>query len=142
MYTSAEAMRQVAALGLDGIAAVRQQLSIDFVYLVLYGTTLWKACRLLGTRAARLGPAVVARLAPAMAWVGVVAAVCDALENVGLWLVSAGHTNQPWPGLASGYATAKFALAAATLLYLLVGLLATFAGRWQGPAAVEQTQTG
>lgn len=137
MFTSTEAMRQVAMLGTDGVSAARQQLFLDFGYLVIYGVLLWKACRLLGARAALLGTAWVAKLAPAFAWVGVVAAVCDAVENIGLLLVTAGNTGQPWPALASGYASVKFVLLGCTVLFLLAGLLATLAARRPGPAEPE-----
>jgi hypothetical protein len=142
MYTPAEAMRQTIALGPEGLAGARQELFLDFGLLVLYGITLWKACRLLGARAARVGAGTVARLAPIFSWVAVVAAVCDAVENVGLLLVTYGHTDQPWPAVASGYATAKFALLAVVLAFLLVGLLLTVVGGRRGPADVGSPQTG
>ncbi|HUQ00743.1 MAG TPA: hypothetical protein VM093_09825 [Aeromicrobium sp.] len=142
MYTSNEAVRQTLMLGADGLAAARQQLFIDFGYLVLYGITLWKACHLLGARAARLGPALVARLAPIFAWFAVATAICDAVENLGLLLVTYGHVEQPWPGLASGYATAKYVFLALTLAFLLLGVIATSVGRGRGPADVAPTETG
>lgn len=142
MFTSAEAMRQLAVLGDDGVAAVRQHLLIDFAYLVVYGTTLWKACRLLGGRAARLRRANVARLGLVFGWVAVAAAACDAVENIALLLVSYGLTSQPWPALASGYAVAKFSLVVLTLVFLALGLLATLAGRGRGPDEAAPTQTG
>jgi hypothetical protein len=141
MYTSNEAVRQTLMLGADGLAAARQQLFLDYGYLVLYGITLWKACHLLGARATRLGPDSVARLAPVFAWVGVATAICDAVENVGLLLVTYGHVEQPWPALASGYATAKYVLLGVTLVFLLVGLLATTGWR-RGPDDVDPMQTG
>jgi hypothetical protein len=142
MFSSSEAMRLLAMLGPDGIAAVRQQLLVDFGYLVIYGVLLWKGCRLLGARAARVGPTWVAKLASTFAWAGVVAAVCDAVENVSLLLVSYGNTAQPWPALASGYASAKFILLGITALFLLVGLSATFGGPRPGPADAEPSPEG
>lgn len=137
MWTPVEALRRLAMLGPDGISAARQQLFVDFGYLVVYGILLWKACRLLGARAARRGAGGIAKLAPTFAWMAVVAAVCDAVENVGLLLVTYGHTGQPWPALASGYASAKFILLGLVALFLLVGLLATLRGGRPGPAEVE-----
>jgi hypothetical protein len=142
MFTPAEAMRQTIALGAEGLAAARQQLFLDFGYLVIYGITLWKACRLLGARAARVGPGVVARVAPIFGWVAVAAAVCDAVEDFGLLMVTYGHAEQPWPGLASGYATAKFVFLGVTLLFLLLGVLATIRGRTRGPADIAPAETG
>ena len=138
MFTPTEAIRLVAALGPDGIAAARQQLFVDFGYLVIYGVLLWKACRLLGARAARRGIAWVAKVAPAFAWAAAAAAVCDAVENVGLLVITYGTTGQPWPALASGFASVKFVLLGVTVLFLLVGLLATLARR-PGPAEAESS---
>jgi len=142
MFTSTEAMRQVVMLGPDGISAARQQLFIDFGYLVIYGILLWKACRLLGARAARRGPAWVAKLAPTFAWTAVIAAVCDAVENVGLLVITYGQTGQPWPALAGGYAATKFILLGLTVLFLMVGLSSTFGGPRPGPDDAEPAPAG
>lgn len=142
MFRSSEAVSRVATLGPDGIAAARQHLFVDFGYLVIYGVVLWKACRLLGGRATRCGVSWVAKSAPAFAWVGVAAAVCDAVENVGLLLVTYGHTAQPWPALAGGYAAAKFVLLGVTVIFLLVGLLATLGDARPGPAEAEPSPAG
>ena len=142
MWTSAEAMRITLQLSEDGLAAARQQLFIDFGYLVIYGVMLWKACRLLGARAARRGRTWVAKLAPAFAWVAVIAAACDAVENVSLLVVTYGNTDQPWPALASGYATAKFILLGLAVLFLLVGFVATIAKEQAGPADAEPSPAG
>jgi len=142
MFNSTEAIRMLGMLGPDGVSAARQQLFIDFGYLVIYGVLLWKACRLLGARAARRGPAWVAKLAPAFAWTAVIAAVCDAVENVGLLVITYGQTSQPWPAVASGYASAKFILLGFTVLFLLVGLSSTFGGPRPGPVDAEASPAG
>ena len=142
MFNPTEATRLVTMLGSDGIAAARQQLFIDFGYLLIYGVLLWKGCRLLGARAERRNVGWVAKFAPVFAWVGVIAAVCDAVENVSLLLVISGHTGQPWPALASGYASAKFVLVSVTVLFLLVGWLTTLAARRPGPADAEPSPAG
>jgi hypothetical protein len=142
MFNPTEATRLVTMLGPDGIAAARQQLFIDFGYLLIYGVLLWKACRLLGARAERRNAGWVAKFAPVFAWVGVIAALCDAVEDVGLLLVISGHTGQPWPALASGYASAKFVLLSVTALFLLVGWLTTLAAHRPGPADAEPSPAG
>jgi len=142
MATSAEAVRLVTMLGSDGLGAARQQLFIDFGYLVIYGVMLWKACRLLGARAGRRQVDWVAKVAPGFAWAAVIAAACDAVENVSLLLVTYGYTDQPWPALATGYATAKFILLGAVVLFLLVGLVATLKGARLGPADADPSPAG
>ena len=142
MWTANKAALLTSQLGPDGLSAARQQLFIDFAYLAIYGVLLWKACRLLATRAGGRGVAWVVKLAPVFAWTGVIAAVCDAVENVSLLLITYGRTDQPWPALASGYATAKFILLGVTVLFLLVGLIATLARGRSGPADVEPSPEG
>jgi hypothetical protein len=142
MFNPTEATRLVTMLGPDGIAAARQQLVVDFAYLVIYGVLLWKSCRLLGARAARRGVGWVAKAAPVFAWTAVIAAACDAVENVALLLITYGHTDQPLPAVASGYATVKFILLGVTVLFLVVGLLATLKGDRPEPGDAEPSTTG
>lgn len=129
MRTSSEAVRLTSLLGSDGLAAARQQLYVDFVYLVLYGIALSGACVLVGARAARRGHPALAEAGQAFAVVAVVAAACDFAENVALLVVTHGHTAQPWPGAASAFAASKFLLLAVALLYVVIGLLATLSNR-------------
>ena len=140
--TTAEAARQLAMLGPDGIAAVRQQLVLDYAYLVLYAIVLVKACGLLAVRASRRGRPSVAALAPRVARLAVAAAVCDAVENVLLFVVTAGHTEQPWPGFASTFATMKFGLLIVVAAFLLVGLLTTLVRPAPAPEDAPPTSTG
>ncbi len=142
MWTSTEALRTTLLLGEPGLSAARQQLFIDFAYLVIYGVLLWKSCRLLGGRAAHRGVGWIARVAPAFAWTAVVAAACDAVENVALLLITYGHTDQPLPAVASGYATVKFILLALVVLFLVVGLLATLKRDRPEPGDAEPSTTG
>ena len=142
MWTSTEALRNTLLLGDAGLSAARQQLFIDFAYLVIYGVLLWKGCLLLGARAGRRAVGWVTRSARTFAWAGVIAAVCDAVENVALLLITYGHTAQPWPAVASGYASAKFVLLGVTVLFLVVGLFATLRRDRPGPGDAEPSPTG
>jgi len=129
MRTAAEADRLTSALGADGLAAARQQLYVDFAYLVLYGIALSGGCALLAARAARRGHQAVAAAGGAFAVIAVIAAACDAAENIALLAVTHGHTAQPWPGTASAFAATKFLLLAVTLLYLVLGLLGSMTNK-------------
>jgi len=133
MRTSAEASRQVAALGDAGIAAARQQLALDYGYLVLYAIMLTALCAAVAGRAGA-GSALV-RLSPVFAGLAVTAAVCDAVENACLLAVLSGHVDQPWPGIATTAATVKFALLAAVVAFLIVGFVATMR---RNPASAPQ----
>ena len=129
MRTTAEAVRLTQVLGVDGLAAVRQQLYIDFVYLVLYGIVLSGACVLLAARAARRGHPALAAAGESFAVLAVIAAACDAAENIALLAVTFGHTAQPWPGTASAFAATKFILIVLTLAFLLIGVALTARNR-------------
>lgn len=129
MRTSDEAVRLSQMLGSDGLAAARQQLYLDFAYLVLYGIALSGGCALLAARAARRGHPAVAAAGGAFAVLAVIAAACDAAENVALLAVTSGHTAQPWPGTASAFAATKFILLAVTLVFLVIGVLATLSDK-------------
>lgn len=123
MRTSAEASRQLAALGDVGIAAARQLLAVDYAYLVLYAIMLTALCAAVAGRAG--AGSTLARIAPVVAGMTVTAAVCDAVENAFLVVVLSGHVDQPWPGGASTAATVKFALLGVVVAYLIVGFVAT-----------------
>jgi hypothetical protein len=125
MRTTTQAVHLSAMLGADGLAAARQQLYLDFAYLVLYGIALSGGCALLAARAARRGHPAIAAAGGAFAVIAVVAAACDAAENLALLAVTFGHTAQPWPGTASAFAGTKFLLLAVTLAFLVIGVLAT-----------------
>jgi hypothetical protein len=123
--TSDRAARHHAELGPDGRSAARTSLLIDYGYLIAYGLFLAGACVAVADRAHRAGRARLAALGAPLAWGALGAAACDAVENTMLLLILAGHTDQPWPAIAFGCATVKFALAASAALYALGGRLAT-----------------
>ena len=125
MRTSAEASRQLAALGEGGIAAARQQLALDYGYLVLYAILLAALCAAVAGRAR----SALARLAPVFAGLAVTAAVCDAVENAFLLVVLSGRVYQPLPGIATTAAMVKFALLGVVVLYLVIGFLTTLRRR-------------
>lgn len=112
-------------LGSDGRSAARTSLLIDYPYLIAYGLFLAGACVAVADRARRAGRVRLAALGPPLAWGALGAAACDAVENAALLLILDGHTGQPWPGIAFGFATVKFALAVSASLYALGGWLAT-----------------
>ena len=123
--TSEQASEYYGELGESGRDAARESLYLDFPYLVLYGLFYAAACVVVAARAAERGMSRLARWGRPLAWGALGAAACDAVENVALLRVLDGHTDQPWPGVAFTFATAKFALAAAATLYALIGFLLT-----------------
>jgi hypothetical protein len=123
--TADRAADHYAELGSDGRSAARTSLVLDYPYLIGYGLFLAGACVAVSDRARRTGRARLAVLGPALAWGALAAAACDAVENGALLLILDGHTGQPWPAIAFGCASVKFALATSASLYALGGWLST-----------------
>jgi hypothetical protein len=124
--TADKAAQHYEDLGSDGRSAARTSLLIDYPYLVAYGLFLSGACVAVADRARRAGRSRLAALGPPLAWGALGAAACDAVENAALLLILDGHTGQPWPAIAFGFATVKFILAVSASLYALGGWLVTF----------------
>jgi len=100
--------------------AVRLNLALDFVFIVIYVTGIAVACML------------AADALLAVPWPGggmggifvraiIIAGLLDAIENVAQLLMLAGQKAQPWPALASVCASVKFCLVAVTVVYALYG---------------------
>lgn len=121
--TGAKAAQQYHDLGSAGRDAARTSLYLDYPYLVLYGLFFAAACLVVAARAAERGMGRLARIGRLLAVGALIGAACDAVENAALLRVLAGHTDQPWPGIAFGFAAAKFALTIAAALFALVGYL-------------------
>ena len=133
--TSEQASEYYGELGESGRDAARESLYLDFPYLILYGLFYAAACVVVAARAAERGMSRLARWGRPLAWGGLAAAACDAVENVALLRVVEGHTDQPWPGIAFTFATAKFALITAATVYAVIGFLLTL----RRPASPSRT---
>lgn len=136
--TSEKASEYYALLGDAGRDEAQKQLYLDFPYLVLYGLFYAGACVLVAARAAERGMVRLAGWGRPAAVAGLVGAACDAVENIALLRVLDGHTDQPWPGIAFTFATAKFVLIAAAVIYAIVGFLLTL----RRPASPSRTPQG
>ena len=125
MRTSANAVEHVARLGPTGIDAAKMSIYLDFPFLILYAVALSASCAVLAARAADRGRSTLASAGRTIAWAAPVAAALDAVENVALLQVLSDRVDQPWPGIAFGFATVKFVLLGVVVLYLAVGLVRT-----------------
>lgn len=101
--------------------AVRLNLALDFVFVVIYVTCLAVACALAADALSAAGWPGGGRMGHIFAGAIVVAGLLDAVENSAQLLMLAGLKTQPWPALASACASVKFFLAAVTVLYALYG---------------------
>ncbi len=136
--TGDKASEYYGELGEAGRDEARTQLYLDFPYLVLYGLFYAAACVVVGARAAERGMTALARWGRPFAVAGLVAAACDAVENLALLRVLEGHTDQPWPAIAFTFASAKFVLIAAAVLYAVIGFVLTLRASTR-PASPSRT---
>jgi hypothetical protein len=126
--TSDQASEYYGELGESGRDAAEDSLYLDYPYLILYGLFYAMACLVVAARADERGMGRLAGWGRPLAWGSLVAAGCDAIENLALLRVLDGHTDQPWPGIAFTFASVKFLLLTAATLYVVVGFLLTLRG--------------
>lgn len=99
-------------------------LGLDYVFMLLYSTTIALACLWAG-ETLRLAGWPLARIGPGLAWGQWAAAALDAIENFALIMVLfGGLTFSRWPELARACALLKFGLIFAGLVYAFFGLAA------------------
>jgi hypothetical protein len=112
----------VSEWGDRGSDAAKRSLWIDYPYIVFYGTFLVLAAAATRDLAGRRGWRRMAAFGMAAVPFAAAAAAFDAIEDVGLLLAVDGEGGDLAPGLAAVCASLKFALLAAVIAYLLVGL--------------------
>jgi hypothetical protein len=115
----------LAEWGDDGRDAARDQLWIDYAFMLAYGIFLGLAGAQVRDRCRDRGLRRLAAIGAVAIWLGPLAAGFDALENACL-LLTVGGAGAAFPLLATIFATCKFLLLAGALGYLLaagVGLL-------------------
>lgn len=128
--SSERAAEIMAEWGEEGQDAARLSLWLDFPYLVAWGSFLALAVAAVRSRAAERDWRRFARVGGVVVVFAVVAAACDAVEDVNLLLTLEGHGGSAAPAIAMGFAVAKFALMIVAVIYLAAGLLAmAVAGR-------------
>jgi hypothetical protein len=118
--------------GEDGQDAAREQLWIDFAFLLAYGSFLTFALAAVRDLAGGRGWRRLAAVGGVVVWFGALVAGFDALENVCLLLTLDG-AGAAFPLLATIFASCKFILLAVAIAYLLAGLATRLLNR--GPAA-------
>jgi hypothetical protein len=111
----------LAEWGDKGQDAARESLWIDFGFLLAYGTFLTLALAATRDQAARRGWRRLAAIGPVVVYLGALVALFDALENACL-LLTLDEAGAAFPVLATIFAGCKFALLAAAIAYILIGL--------------------
>jgi hypothetical protein len=115
---AASARRMVDSWAGAGHAWAAFSLGIDYLFLVVYSTTLALGCLWAAGVLATLSPGLGALGVP-LAWGQWAAAALDAIENAALTVVLLGDAGDPWPAVAWWSAVPKFVLLTAGLLYVL-----------------------
>lgn len=94
-------------------------LGFDFLFMPVYALAL-----AIGTLlAAGRHPGWFASLGAWLGWGAFLAAILDAVENIGLWNSLLGNVNSTWPEVSFWCASLKFGLILLGILYGLVGWL-------------------
>lgn len=112
----------LAEWGSDGRAAARLSLWLDYAYLAAYGAFFALAVAAVRDMARRRGWRRLAAIGTPVVVFPIVAAALDAVENVGLLLALGGHGGAVAPLVATIFASGKFVLSGATLVYVVCGL--------------------
>lgn len=104
-------------------------LGFDYLFMVLYSTTIALACLWAGETLLGSGWPLSGLGVP-LAWGLWLAALLDAVENLGLTRVLLVSNTSPWPEIAMWCAVVKFALIFLGLVYAFFGLVAYFSKRF------------
>ncbi len=97
-------------------------LGLDFVYMILYSTTIAIGCLWITdipVAKARGPMASIGQVGTTMAWLALLAAVADVFENLSLFKVLVSGPVAPWPAVAFTLALVKFLFLAVTILFLI-----------------------
>ncbi|MBI4732705.1 MAG: hypothetical protein HY781_11405 [Chloroflexi bacterium] len=94
-------------------------LGFDFLFMPVYALALTLGSLLATGR----HPGLFAKLGAWLGWGTILAAVFDAVENIGLWNILLGNVNSTWPEVSFWCASLKFGLILLGMLYGLVGWL-------------------
>jgi hypothetical protein len=106
--------------GDDGRDAARDQLWIDYGFMLAYGTFLGLAAAAVRDLCRKRQLRRLAAIGAVATWLGPLAAGFDAIENACL-LLTVGGAGAAFPLLATIFATCKFILLAGSIGYLLAG---------------------
>jgi len=93
-------------------------LGLDYLFLVLYSSTIALGC-ILAIRI--LSVKFLATAGAVLSWLQFVAAFLDCLENIALIKLLLGSSNSIWPRIAWWCAGPKFLIVCAGLIYVMIG---------------------
>ena len=103
-------------------------LGLDYFYMPAYAIAIGLACAWAAELWSRRRGAL-ALVGVGLAWGLLMAALCDAAENVALVTMLLSGVREPWPALARGCAAVKFLLVGVGLVYALISAIAWLRSR-------------
>ena len=114
----------------DNAARVRAAfgLGFDYLFMVIYATTIALACLWASDELRRRGWPLQAK-GPALAWGLWLAALLDAIENAAQVIMLFDAVRAPWPQISFVCASLKFSLILLGLLYVIYGVWAAIGRR-------------
>jgi hypothetical protein len=118
----------LAEWGEDGQDAAREQLWIDFGFMLAYGSFLTFALAAVLDLARRRSWRRLVAIGAVVVFFGALGASFDALENICL-LLTLNDAGAAFPLLATIFATCKFALITVAIAYLIAGIGMRLLGR-------------
>jgi len=104
-------------------------LGFDYLFMVLYSMTIALACIWAGGALTERGWPM-SRLGVPLAWGLWLAALLDAVENLGLTRVLLVSNTSPWPTIAMWCAIPKFVLVFLGMVYAFFGLVGYFSNKF------------
>lgn len=115
-FTSDNARDTLEQWGDAGRDDAKLSLWLDYLFLIAYGAFFSLAAR-------ALVEALGWRRWSFMAWLPIVGAVADAIENANLLMTIGQDGDQPWPLLGGLFASIKFLFLTPSQLFVLVGFV-------------------
>lgn len=123
--TVPEAQEILATWRAEGVIGDAKAIQVfDLVYPLVYASALAGCCLAAAGAWRRAGQARMAAAGVALAWLALVAAGFDYVENAALAVSLWDQPSSPWPQLAFVAAVLKFAAIYTSLLYALSGVVA------------------
>ncbi len=110
-------------------------LGLDYVFMLVYSATIGLAC-IWAAETLRLHQWPLAWAGVPLAWGLILAAGCDAVENLALVVILFGRLQNPWPALAQVCAIVKFSLIFLGMSYAFLAAAVNLVGRLSSRSTV------
>lgn len=128
-HSSEKASFMIASWDANAKAYAAFGLGFDYLFILIYAVTFTLACHLVAGRLT----GGLSRLGNFLAWGVLLAALLDAVENIGLWNSLVGNSSSAWASISYWCAVPKFALLLLAIIYSFAGWLISKNNQVIGP---------